>query len=55
VTEALADVVRHWPGDTAGYHLVYREFSLTEGSAPGTRGCSGAGCRYRRRFVADTR
>ncbi len=38
--------------DTAGYHPVRREFSLTEGSAPGTRGCLGAGCRYQRRFVA---
>ena len=24
---------RHWPGDTAGYHPVHREFSLTEGAA----------------------
>ena len=29
-----------------------REFSLTEGSAPGTRGCLGAGCRCQRRFMA---
>src|SRR5260370_21582345 len=27
-----------WPGDTAGYHPVRREFSLTEGAARGTRG-----------------
>jgi hypothetical protein len=29
-----------------------REFSLTEGSAPGTRGYPEAGFRYRRGFVA---
>jgi hypothetical protein len=40
------------PGDTAGYHPVSREFSLTEGSAPGTRGCLGVGGRDQRGFVA---
>jgi hypothetical protein len=37
---------------TDRYHPLRREFSLTEGSAPGTCGCLGAGCRYQRRFVA---
>ena len=31
-------------GNTAGYHPVAREFSLTESSAPGTRRCLGADC-----------
>jgi len=40
--------------NTTGYQYP-REFSLTEGSAPGTRGCLEAGCRYQRRFVAGDR
>jgi hypothetical protein len=34
---------RQQPGDTAGYHSVAREFSLTEGAARGTRGHLGPG------------
>jgi hypothetical protein len=40
------------PGDTAGYHLLAREFSLTEGAARGTRGHLGPGGRDQRGFVA---
>ena len=45
---------RRRPGDTAGYHPVRREFSLTEGAARGTRGRLGSRGRDQRGLVAGT-
>jgi hypothetical protein len=39
-------------GDTAGYHPLAREFSLTEGAARGTHDHLGVGDRDQRGFVA---
>ena len=40
-------------GDNPLYHSLRREFTLTEGSAPGTRGSLGSECRDRRGFRAE--
>src|SRR5262245_18447556 len=41
------------PGDNSLYHPLRREFTLTEGWAPGTRGSLGSECRDPRGFMAE--
>jgi hypothetical protein len=40
-------------GDNPLYHPLRREFTVTEGSVPGTRGSLGSECRDPRGFMAE--
>jgi hypothetical protein len=44
---------RSWPGDNPLYHQLRREFTVTEGSVPGTRGSLGSECGDPRGFMAE--